>query len=192
MTSIEREGEKLIKKDSINHVYKREDKGSCIVRMDKADYEQNVEKNLNNQSQYEQIQNDTSKDTEERVCDYVDRIVINGHMEENTAEYIKSKTNETKPGAYYEQPKTHKFNEESHKMSEGFPARGIISCNKTPTEALQDFIDFKTNPAMKSLPSFMKDTKHFIQIVEQVEEVTDDFGIVTAYMDNMYMNMTLE
>ena len=45
---------------------------------------------------------------------------------------------------------------------------------------------------MKSLPSFMKDTKHFIQIVEQVEEVTDDISVVTADIDNMYMNMPLE
>ena len=192
MTAIEREGEKLIKRDSIDHVYKREDKGSCIVRMNKADYERNVENNLNNQSQYEVILNDTSKDTEEKVCEYVDKIVSIGHMKENTAEYVKSKTKETKPGAYYEQPKTHKFDEDNHKMSEGFPARGIISCNKTPTEALQDFIDFKTNPAMKSLPSFMKDTKHFIQIVEEVEEVTDDVSIVTADIDNMYMKMPLE
>ena len=109
-------------------------------------------------------------------------------MKENTAEYIKNKTKDTKPGGYNERPKTHNFNEEEHVMSEGFPARGIISCNKTPTEALQDFIDFKTNPAMKTLKSFMKDTKHFIQIVEQIEEVTDDVNIVTADIDNMYMN----
>ena len=192
MTPLEREGEKLIKKDSMDHVYKREDKGSCIVRMSKIDYENNVERNLNNQTQYEKMQTDQSKETENKVCDYVDNLVNTGHIEENTAEYIKKKTNETKPGAYYEQPKTHKFNEEEHKMSEGFPARGIISCNKTPTEALQDFIDFKTNPAMKSLPSYMKDTKHFIQILDQVEEVSEDIGIVTADIDNMYMNMPLE
>ena len=37
MTAIEREGEKLVKRDSVDQVYKCEDKGSCIVRMNKAD-----------------------------------------------------------------------------------------------------------------------------------------------------------
>ena len=45
----------------------------------------------------------------------------------------------TKPGAYTEQPKTHKFDEKSHEMSEGFTARGIVSCRNTPTETLLTF-----------------------------------------------------
>ena len=79
-------------------------------------------------------------------------------------------------------------------MSKGFPARGIISCNKTPTEALQDFIDFKVNPAMKSLKSYLKDTKHFIQVIEKANEdgkVSEDVALVTADISNMYMNMPL-
>ena len=85
-------------------------------------------------------------------------------MEENTKQFILNNTNETKPGPYYQQPKTHKFNEETHEMSNGFPARGIISCNKSPTESLQDFMDFKLNPSMKELKSYIKDTKHVLQI----------------------------
>ena len=80
-------------------------------------------------------------------------------------------------------------------MSEGFPARGIISCNNTPTEALQDYIDFKVNPAMKGLKSYLKDTKHFVQVLEEAnrtEMITDDVSIITADIDNMYGNMPLE
>ena len=93
------------------------------------------------------------------------------------------------------QPKTHKFDEKEHEMANGFPARGIISSNNTPTESLQDFIDFKCNPAMKSLNSYIKDTKHFLQTIEKVNDeglVDENVNIVTADMENMYAKMPFE
>ena len=83
---------------------------------------------------------DPSEETELKVKDFIDQLAVIGHIGEGTKHFIETKTNETKPGPYYEQPKTHKFNDEEHDMSEGFPARGIISCNKSPTEALQDYV----------------------------------------------------
>ena len=69
-------------------------------------------------------------------------------------------------------------------MSAGFPARGIISCRKTPTESLQDFVDFLLNPRMKQLPSFLQDTKHVLQKLHNRNEEETNF--VTADFKNMY------
>ena len=79
-------------------------------------------------------------------------------------------------------------------MSSGFAARGIVSCNKSPTESLQDVIDFKCNPAMSAKESYIKDTKHILQKVEEWNEegVDDDIAIVTADIENMYGNTPLE
>jgi hypothetical protein len=52
----------------------------------------------------------------------VDKIRDKNHISEKTAECIKARTKETKPGAYTEQPKTHKFDENKHDMKKGFPA----------------------------------------------------------------------
>lgn len=195
MTPLEREGERLIKVDSLTHVYKKEDKGSCIVRMNKDDYENNVEKHLDNVIFYEKVDNDPSEEAEAEVEHFVDKVVRNGHMKAETAEFIKSKLVDTSPGPYYEQPKTHKFDEEQQDMSSGFPARGIISCNKTPTESLQDFVDFKCNPAMRALDSYIKDTKHLLQMIEKWNKeglINENINLVTADMENMYGNMPLE
>ena len=69
------------------------------------------------------------------MINFVDKLRDEEHIKERTAEAVKAKTNDVKPGAYTEQPKTHKFCGESLNISEGFPARGIISCRNTPTES---------------------------------------------------------
>lgn len=73
--------------------------------------------------------------------------------------------------------------------------RGIISCKNSPTEALQDYVDFKLNPSMKKMKSYIKDNKLVIQILEEANEsgiVNEGLKIVTADIDNMYGNMPLE
>ena len=75
-------------------------------------------------------------------------------MSDKTAEYLKVKTTDVTPGSYTKQPKTHKFNEETHDLSTEFPTKGIISCRKTPTESLQDYVYFILNAGMKKIPSY--------------------------------------
>ena len=107
----------------------------------------------------------------------------NDQIKDTTAEFIIDKTKDTEPGAYTEQPKTHKFDKETQNISEGFPARGIISCRNTPTESLQDFIDFQLSQGMKVLPSYLKDTKHVLQklhLRNEKGEVSDHCNLVTG------------
>ena len=65
---------KLVKNDS-DHIYKMEDKGSCIVRMRKEDYEKNVESHLDNPQMYEKLDDDPTDETKEKVVDFVDEAV---------------------------------------------------------------------------------------------------------------------
>ena len=90
---------------------KNEDKGSCIVRIDKEDYE-----HLANDFLYDIIDEDPSEETEAIVENYVDKVLESGHIRLETAEFVKSKLTNTKPGPYYAQPKTHKFDEANHNM----------------------------------------------------------------------------
>ena len=106
-------------------------------------------------------------------------------MQESTGEVIKLRSADPNPGAYYEMPKTHKFDEESKDCSNGFPARGIVSGNNTPTESLQDYCEMLVNPGMQALPTYIKDSKQFIQIIEQINEkgpLKDTTNLVTADM----------
>ena len=56
MEKIERPGLIDVKEDMKTHVYKLEDKGSCLTGIKKEDYENNVQNNLNNADMYEKNQ----------------------------------------------------------------------------------------------------------------------------------------
>ena len=80
-------------------------------------------------------------------------------------------------------------------MKKGFPARGIVSCRNTPTEALQDYVDFLVNPSMKKQISFVKDTKHVLQKIHLINEdgkVTKETNLVSADFENMYCKMPIQ
>ena len=79
----------------------------------------------------------------------------------------------------------------------GYPLRGIISANGGPTERIAGFVDFFLQPGMKNLPSFIQDTKHLLQIIEEInlkienEEVSlSGVAIVTLDVVSLYNNMT--
>ena len=105
MTEEERIGMKLVEKDK-TCMYRLEDKDSCIVRIKNEDYENNAVQNLTNGNMYEKMDDDSSEETEKKVISFVDKLVENGHITENTAGFIKTRTTNTKPGEYTEQPKT--------------------------------------------------------------------------------------
>ena len=48
-----------------------EDKGSCLVRMDKEDYENNVKHNLEESNQYEELHRDTTDDIKNEIEQHV-------------------------------------------------------------------------------------------------------------------------
>ena len=77
-------------------------------------------------------------------------------------------------------------------MKSGFPARGIISCKNTPTEALQDYVDYKINASMKDQDSYIKDTKHVLKKIYKLNEegkITKGVNLITADFENMYGKM---
>ena len=77
----------------------------------------------------------------------------------------------------------------------GFPIRGIISGRGGPTEHLAGFVDYFLQPGMKSLDTFLKDTKHTLQLIEGLNDdiengklSLDGIALVTMDIENMYNN----
>ena len=76
---------------------------------------------------------------------------------------------------FYHLLKTHKIpqnvvNPDDWLLEHGYPLRGIIAGRGGPTERLASFVDFFLQPGMKELPSFLQDTKHVLQIIDEINQ----------------------
>ena len=81
----------------------------------------------------------------------------------------------------------------------GFPIRGIISGNGAPTEKLAGLVDHFLQPGMVGLPTFIRDTKHTLQLIEELNEKIEKgalsmegVALVTLDVDQMYNNIMQE
>ena len=111
---------------------------------------------------------------------------------------------QTKLSTYYHLLKTHKIPQDVENPSEwlehhGYPIRGIISARGGPTERLAGFVYYFLQPGMKDLPSFLQDTKHTLQIIEEINEkinqktfTLEGVALVTLDVESMYNFMTDE
>ena len=123
-----------------------------------------------------------------------------GEITEKISEYLQN--GQAKMSTFYHLLKTHKIPIEldvpnDWLLEKGFPIRGIISGRGSPTEKLSGFIEHFLQPGMASLPSFLKDTKHVLQLIEEINEkidggevCLDGVGLITLDVEKMYNTMT--
>ena len=107
-------------------------------------------------------------------CDnLVQNMCVNDEIPEKVSEYLQG--GQAKMSKFYHLLKTHKIptdleDPKDWLEKEGFPIRGIISGRGSPTERLGGLVEHFLQPGMTSLPSFLKDTKHVLQIIEDINE----------------------
>ena len=123
-------------------------------------------------------------------------------ISESVAKYLKS--GEDRLPNFYHLLKTHKIpcdieDPDVWMQDNGFPIRGIIAGQGGPLERLGGFVDHFLQPGMKQLPSFLQDTKHTLQILEEINQQIDSgkmsldgVALVTLDVESMYSNMTRE
>ena len=81
-----------------------------------------------------------------------------------------------KPGRFYILPKIHK---------PGNPGRHIFSENGRPPE----FVSFHLNPLEQTLPSYIKNTAHFLNKLKEIGELPSNAILVTLDVSSLYTNI---
>ena len=100
----------------------------------------------------------------------VEELHNDGHISQSTLHYLMV-TNEARAGRFYLLPKIHKKN---------CPGRPLISDCNTPTEKISAFVDSQLKPLVSQIPSFVKDTNHFLNKLMQ------GYGKVSGWGDFSY------
>ena len=76
-----------------------------------------------------------------------------------------------------------------HKRLEKPPGRPIVSGNGCPTERISQFVDFFLKPIVQDVRSYIKDTTHFLNILEDLGELPANTLLVTLDVSSLYTNI---
>ena len=93
-------------------------------------------------------------------------------------------------GKFYQIFKVHKEYEEGSIP----PARPIVNGIGSITENISKFVDHHTRPLVQELPTFLEDTRHFLNMIEDVNEygLPNDAILVTIDIKALYTNIRKE
>ena len=69
------------------------------------------------------------------------------------------------------------------------PGRPIVSGIGSLTEKISSFVDYFLKPHVLSLPSYVRDSSDFIQVLQTIETVADESLLVTLDVESLYTNI---
>ena len=179
LTRDERQALRSLKEDT-SIVIKEADKGSAVVVWDREDYLQEAEKQLGDNETYEEIFGDCGSPLIRVVKQALSKINRRKDVDKQTLDYFL--VDNPKIGRFYLLPKIHKrlFN---------VPGRPVISNSGYFTENISAFVDHHLQPLSKQVKSFIKDTNDFLQKLEGLTDLPDDFLLCTVDVIGLYPNI---
>ncbi len=86
----------------------------------------------------------------------------------------------------YTLPKIHK------QYREIPPGRPIVAAIGSLTEKISAFVDFHLQPLVTSLPSYIKNTMEFIELMKNVEWPDHPVFLVTMDVESLYTNVSFQ
>ncbi|XP_068704795.1 uncharacterized protein [Montipora foliosa] len=168
-------------KQADNVAIQIQDKGSKFVVIDKIDYDSKMKEQLENPLHYHKLEHDPSADYVEVIKQWSKKWLEKGQINEEIASWVINSS--AKPGKAFGTIKTHK---------EGNPLQLITSCCGTAIENLSAFSEFYLKPLAQNLPSFVKDTTHFLQKIEELNKMgpfSEDSLLVSWDVVAMFPNI---
>ena len=155
------------------------DKGGKIVILNRTDYIRLAYKLLTNTQHYEVIQSDPLPHTIKTISTYLRKLNTSSLIDDKTLKYLLP-DNPTRMPVFYILPKIHKPT---------LSARPIVSACAGPTEHISEFIDFFLQPLVQQLPSYIKDTNHFLEKINSLGPLPPNTILVSMDITSLYTNI---
>ncbi|XP_062836681.1 uncharacterized protein LOC134298951 [Anolis carolinensis] len=173
----------LVKLSNLKEVvWKPADKGGAIVLLNKRDYIKEVNLQLSNSKFYQPIATDPTKHIQSLIRVVCQEGLSMGFISSSTFKYLQNDF--PRIPIFYILPKIHK----------GIippPGRPIISGSSSVLEPVAKYLDSFCQPFVPLCDSYIKDTKHFINIVENLN-IEEDSILVTIDVTSLYTNIPLD
>ena len=105
------------------------------------------------------------------------------HIIDKATKYFLLHPKNTRTPLFYGLPKTHK---------PGCSLRPIVSGCDSPNDRLSAYVTHFIQPLASNLPSHIKDTKHFLNLIEKLPPLPPNALLVTADVTSLYTNIPHE
>lgn len=170
--------EDLSKDNSI--VLKQANKGGAFVIWGRDDYITEAHRQLGDAMFYCKQACDMTLSNTTLVNRLVDRLLSNNEIDAHMHKMLV--TTDPRTPEFYLLPKI-------HKGKTPCPGRPIISGNGGPTEKISGFIDLILRPLVPKIKSYIKDTAHFLQLIDTHKTCKANTLLVTMDVTSLYTNI---
>ena len=160
---------------------KSADKGSCIVIEDTDQYVQNGRQHLSDKKIYQEIPFDYTPSLARAINHLTEQMKQKNHIDNTTLEFLKLDRDVRTQRLY--------FLKKIHKTP--MSIRPIVSGCTGPTEKLSNLADYILKNTLETIPSYIKDTKDFINTIETTQ-LPQDCILLTIDVSALYLNIPQE
>lgn len=161
---------------------KKADKGTTTVIMDTTQKIEEGLEQVSNEKFYKPLEEPIVSQTAAKVKTIVNTLFANGHIDTMTHKWLNSGQNPPRIPEFYTLTKIHKTTP---------VGRPIVSGSGGPTERISSFVDSLLQPIAKKQESYIKDTTHFINFIENIP-LPDNAILVSLDVCSLYTNIPQE
>ena len=153
------------------------DKGGTAVIIDTDSYINEANRQLSDKASYKKLAQDVTLQHNRMVNQTIERIKNEKLLPQETADGLK--VTNPKTAKFYISPKIHKPNN---------PGRPVINSIECHTSEISRFVDHHLQPVVKQIPSYIKDTNHFINKVNNFSVPVNSI-LVTMDVRSLYTSI---
>ena len=155
-------------------IIKSADKGGAVVVWRSDLYKEEALRQLSDTSFYAKVEKDLTSNNQKVVKDTIQNLIVKQELPATATNLIITTP---RTSCIYFLPKIHKPNN---------PGRPIVSACKCPTELISSYLDKIMAPIVKSLPSYIKDSQHALEIFRDFNFLGEDKLIFTMDISSLY------
>jgi hypothetical protein len=164
-------------------IFKPADKSGVVVILDKTDYMSESYRQLNNRKYYVPLIWNPIEMVADLVLTLLFKLLNLHAITKRNFEYLKPSIPIRTPVFYY-LPKIHK-----ETINGIHPGRPIISAYNSPVVGISELTDSILNPLVQSLPSYIRDTSHLLNIIQNLPPLPKDVFLISLDVSSLYTNV---
>ena len=148
--------------------------------MNTLDYINEGFRQLSDSNFYIETDTDLTSTHTQDINQFVQELLDNEEIDDKCHSFLTIKKERT--SLFYMLPKI-------HKRLTNPPGRPIVSGNGCPTERISQLVDFFLQPTVQELPSYLRDTTHFLSRLRHLGTLPKDCLLITMDVASLYTNI---